>query len=105
MSTTGYPNNPEISGNSTPEQLPVEETPPPQQVIPIHFPAQRPWVTYTLIGLTVFVFILQIASETAWGGGLCGLLGDENKPGDLSRAVLAFIYSHATAWQHYPYSV
>jgi rhomboid protease GluP len=45
----------------------VRQPPPPQQTVRISLPQSAPYVTYTLIGVTVFVFVLQVLSLFVFG--------------------------------------
>ncbi|MEN6481449.1 MAG: rhomboid family intramembrane serine protease [Anaerolineaceae bacterium] len=49
----------------------------PRQSIPVswHLPAQKAYVTFTLIGLSVLVYILQIVSQLVYGSDIPLLLG------------------------------
>lgn len=42
-------------------------TPPPQQPVSVALPQSAPYVTYTIIGVTVFFYLLQIASVAFFG--------------------------------------
>jgi rhomboid protease GluP len=53
-----------------------EAPPPPQpQPVPISLPASSPRVTYTIVGVTVFVYLLQLLSQFTLGGDLPVSLG------------------------------
>ncbi|RPI30011.1 MAG: rhomboid family intramembrane serine protease [Chloroflexota bacterium] len=53
-----------------PEQVPPRETfrEPPGQYVPIRLPDVKPWVTYTLLVITILVYILQEASGFLFNG-------------------------------------
>jgi rhomboid protease GluP len=71
-STPDYP--PE---SSYPEYPPSQAPPPPPQTqrIPISAPASRPYVTYTLLVLSILVFILQYAGQALLGYDLVAAMG------------------------------
>ena len=50
-------------------------------------PADRPWVTYGLLGVTILVFIGQYLSESSLGMDLVALLGEK-----INQAILAGEY-------------
>jgi rhomboid protease GluP len=50
-------------------------TPVRPQRVPIRAPASTPTVTYALIGLTILVYLAQMASQTMLGGDLVASLG------------------------------
>jgi rhomboid protease GluP len=44
------------------------QTPPAQPVrVPIHPPARKVWVTYVILGITIFIYLLQQLSEVVFG--------------------------------------
>ena len=71
-SSSNYPQN-----NSYPEY--TQEVPPPsphpQQRIPISTPTNRPVVTYTLLVISILVFLLQSAGEYLFGYDLVASMG------------------------------
>ncbi len=71
-SSSDYP--PEASYPEYPDSQPPP--PPPQtQRVPISTPTSRPYVTYTLLAITVVVFILQSAGEALFGYDLVAAMG------------------------------
>jgi rhomboid protease GluP len=60
-----------------PEYPPTPPPPPPTpaQRVPISAPASRPYVTYTLLAITVIIFILQSAGEALFGYDLVAAMG------------------------------
>jgi len=50
--------------------------PPPKNYVTVDLPAEKPVVVYTLMGITIFVFLLQLASPYIWTnpGGMTALL-------------------------------
>jgi rhomboid protease GluP len=65
-------------------QVPSEGLPPEnerqQQVITVHLPTTRPWVTYVLIGLTVVIFLLQFLTQAIFNIDLPAALGIKYNP-------------------------
>ena len=61
----------------SPEQPPISEEPQPQQpnLVHLRLPSLKPWMTYTLLGVTVVVFLLQTASQYLLGGDLPAYYG------------------------------
>jgi rhomboid protease GluP len=57
--------------------------PPPQQPVKVAVPTVRPYVTYTLLGLTIFVYLLQLAGQYLFKLDLVTALG--LKVNDLIR--------------------
>ena len=55
--------------NYTP-QPPQPQPTPPSRMVPVKLPASTPSVTYTIIGITVVVYLLQLLSQFALGGDL-----------------------------------
>jgi rhomboid protease GluP len=55
-----------------PENPPV---PPAYQPVQVRMPVSPPYVTYTLLGITVFVFLLQLATKSMVGADLPAALG------------------------------
>lgn len=66
MSET-YPNDTHL-----PEEAPPQQQP---QRVRVQFPTGTPWVTYTILGLTILVFLAQTASNFFLGGDLPAALG------------------------------
>jgi rhomboid protease GluP len=57
--------SPSTSGSSTPS-APAEQTPQPtpaQQAVRVAMPRSAPYVTYSIIGITAVIYILQLASQ------------------------------------------
>ncbi|MBN2549785.1 MAG: rhomboid family intramembrane serine protease [Anaerolineales bacterium] len=48
--------------------FPTPPTPPPGSYVPVQFKGSKPVVTYVLMGFTILVFLLQIASQFFFGG-------------------------------------
>jgi rhomboid protease GluP len=74
-----------MSDSSTPPtgQGQVVQPPPPQAVrVPI--PRSAPYVTYSIIGITVFFYILQLLSESALGNDILVIYGAR-----INEAILA----------------
>ena len=71
-SSTDYP--PDSSYPEYPSSSPSQPQAPPQRV-PVSAPASRPYVTYTLLAITIIVFILQSASEALFGYDLVAAMG------------------------------
>lgn len=46
----------------------VQQPPPPGVPVTVKLPAKKPMVTYVLIGVTVLVYLLQILSQSLFGG-------------------------------------
>lgn len=53
--------------NQSPASSPNVETGPATQTVRVALPSSLPTVTYALIGFTVFVYLLQMASVAIWG--------------------------------------
>jgi rhomboid protease GluP len=75
---TQDPSNTDFPPDSSYPEYP--SSPPPRspaapQRIPISAPSSRPYVTYTLLAITIIIFILQSASEYLLGGDLVAALG------------------------------
>lgn len=56
-------------------ERPAEEAAPPEGLVRVNLPVHKPVVTYTLLGLTVVVFLLQTASQYLLGNDLPLLVG------------------------------
>lgn len=69
---------------------PPDESPRPQ-VVQVAFPSVRPYVTYVLLGLTVFVYLLQLAGQYLLNLDLVTYIGIKYNPlireGQLWRLV------------------
>ena len=59
---TQDPSSSEYPPTSTYQEYPPPEPPPPAQRVPVSTPTSRPYVTYTLLAINIFIFILQSAS-------------------------------------------
>ena len=60
--TPSYPDSPESVEDSGQGALP-----PQPQTVSVAFPQTAPYVTYAIIGVTVFFFLLQLVSPYIWG--------------------------------------
>lgn len=58
--------------------------PPPQQMVRIEMPAAAPYVTYTIIAITVIMYVLQLASSSLLGADILILYGAR-----INEAILA----------------
>lgn len=60
-----------------PEQPPIYEEPaaPQPRRVRLQLPHLKPWMTYTLLGITVVIFLLQTASQYLLGGDLLAYYG------------------------------
>lgn len=63
------------AGSPIPESSSAEPAPAQQVQIPIHPPDGKVWVTYVIIGVTIFVYLLQLLSEWLAGGDYPAFLG------------------------------
>ena len=75
---TQEPNNPDYPPSSTYPEYPRGEppqTPAPEQRVAISTPTGRPYVTYTLMGINIIVFLLQSAGEVLFGFDMVASLG------------------------------
>ncbi len=72
--------------NETPpgksEQVPQTSHPP--QSVRVEMPRSAPYVTYTIIGITVFFYVLQLLSEYAFGNDILVIYGAR-----INEAILA----------------
>ncbi len=62
------------------------------QYIQVRLPQRKPYVTYSIIGVTVLVFLLQQLSTALIGGDLLAALGDKNN---------AAIQTYAEYWRFF----
>jgi rhomboid protease GluP len=65
------------------EQTPVpppEEPPSTYQTVPIKLPVHRAYVTYTLLGLTILVYLLQWVTQWFWGIDIPQAIGVKYNP-------------------------
>lgn len=62
----------------------IESQPQPPQPIRIHHPQLQPYVTYSILGITVFVYLLQIGSGLLFGGDLVAFFGQK-----MNEAIVA----------------
>jgi rhomboid protease GluP len=78
--------SPPTSGSSTPAAPSdqASQTAPAQQAVRVSMPRLTPYVTYSIIGITVFVFILQLATLLLAGRDIPAALFIKNN--DLIRA-------------------
>jgi len=76
--------------NMTPDPREYPEAPRPQP-IQVSAPIVKPYLTYVLLGLTVFVYLLQLAGQTLLGLDLVTALGlkvnDYIRQGELWRLI------------------
>ncbi len=72
---------------------------PPSPVVQVSVPNVRPYVTYTLFGLTIFVYLLQLAGEHLLGADVVTYLGVKYNPfirqGELWR-LLTPVFLHGS---------
>jgi rhomboid protease GluP len=77
--------------NETPPSTDSVQPPPPQQNVRVSMPRSAPYVTYTIIGITVAFYILQLASVWALGYAVPGIGLDwlEYYGARINEAILA----------------
>lgn len=68
--------------NEYPSESP--QTAPPPQSVRVEMPRSAPYVTYSIIGITVFFYVLQLVSEYAFGNDIPVILGAR-----INEAILA----------------
>lgn len=70
-------NQPNPPGSNSPQNTTPPETPAAGRpvLIKVKMPGGKPWITYSLMGVTILVFILQLASQYLLGGDLPAYLG------------------------------
>ncbi|MBM3152438.1 MAG: rhomboid family intramembrane serine protease [Chloroflexi bacterium] len=73
----------------TSSEPPIYERPP--KPVRVALPAGKPYVTYGLLAITAFVFLLQSASQLFLGGDLPAFLGDKYTPDMLAGQVWRFL--------------
>ena len=71
--------------------LPPAPTPPPQNMVRVELPRNTPYITYTLIGVTVLVYMLQMASVAIYRQDILIALGSRYNPGILAGQLWRFI--------------
>ena len=60
--------------NQTPSTPPLDPQPaPPPRAVRIPLPVSVPYVTYTIIGVTAMVYVLQLLSVAVWGSPIQGM--------------------------------
>ncbi len=47
----------------------------PPQMVRVRLPYEKPWVTYTIMGLTILIFLLQLAGQYLLGSDIVALYG------------------------------
>lgn len=62
-------------GTSNPPQPPISTKPETRQTIPVKLPKIPPIATYTLLGITVLVFLAQLATQSLLGYDLPAVFG------------------------------
>ncbi|MCI0520627.1 MAG: rhomboid family intramembrane serine protease [Chloroflexi bacterium] len=80
-----------------PEEAQIPPAAPPRQVV-VHMPEVRPFVTYTLLGLSIVIYVLQLGSQALMGFDLPAGLGIKANEyilaGQLWRLITpAFLHS------------
>lgn len=70
--------------NETPPVSESPQPPPPRQSVRVEMPRLAPYVTYTIIGITVFFYVLQLLSEYALGNDILVIYGAR-----INEAILA----------------
>jgi rhomboid protease GluP len=79
-------------GNLTHPETGAGSAPPEKGVyVRIELPRVKPWVCYGLIGLTGFIFILQLLSNVLLGGDLPGALGAKSNEAIRAGEIWRFI--------------
>ncbi|RPJ22169.1 MAG: rhomboid family intramembrane serine protease [Chloroflexi bacterium] len=69
MNNTPYTSDPSRSSGQTPQ------TAPPPQTVQVSLPRSTPYVTYGIIGVTVFFYVLQLLSNFVFGRDILILYG------------------------------
>src|SRR5689334_17577565 len=73
------------------QREPAPPQPAPPQSVYVEMPRSAPYVTYTIIGITILFYLLQLASEALLGGDLPAALlmksNDAIRDGQLWRLL------------------
>ena len=84
---------PPVSGSSPSpagtEQVPQQ--PPPPQSVRVEIPRSAPYVTYTIIGITVFFYILQLLSRNLFGFDILAAYGARSNEDILAGELWRFL--------------
>jgi rhomboid protease GluP len=67
MNDTPPYSNPNPSGNPSPFSQPVQPGERQPAQVSLRLPRTQPWVTYTMIGLCIAVYLLQVLSQSYYG--------------------------------------
>jgi rhomboid protease GluP len=70
--------------NETPSVSDSPQPAPPPQTVRVEMPRSAPYVTYSIIGITVFFYVLQLLSEYALGNDILVIYGAR-----INEAILA----------------
>ena len=57
-----------------PQREPASPQPAPPRSVYVEMPRSAPYVTYTIIGITILFYLLQLASEFLLGGDVLAAL-------------------------------
>ena len=96
-----YPSAPDPSAQ-------IPQSVPPQQTVRVAFPQSAPYATYAIIGVTVFVFVLQIISIFVFGRDFEGadilmsygaLIGNAVRQGQVWRLITPILL-HDNNWPY-----
>ena len=89
--------------NENPASPPAPQPVPPPREVRVSLPASAPNVTYVIVGITVFVYILQLASVYFYGYAVNGvdwleLFGARINSFIRAGTGLAILYACPSAW-------